>query len=362
MDVLVYSALNEQAALKKEVAEKNQCLIDLKENKGEGTGGGGGVDNSLACAKAWLAADGGNEKAMWLCPGDTTKWTVWEGTGWTGEVKVCDTSSYYRCNASCTWTVPSGTTSMRVQMWGAGGGANKPPCCCGHTPFGSTGAYSSVIVPVQAGWTYTLCAGCAYCCYGFTTTGHRRWRGQCSYIQGCHFCNFCVDGGRGSMGNWMADYGMFCTCKIAYYTGNEGYEFCNQGTDWCSNGQQLTSEIDYVAGAGIHGSLIDMDEPTAENVVYGIRGIWPKVCYDGNHYGYDVHPPTPGFLTGSDAVETTCCVQYTSGTCCGCQCSAWQTSCMRVPGAGGWGSHAMGGSNSLYGDVGKMGMVWICYK
>ncbi len=361
MDVLVYSALNEQAALKKEIAEKQQCLFDLKANASAGSGGSG-ADNSVACAKAWLDPASNNEKAMWLCPGDTTKWTVWEGTGWTGEVKVCDTSGYYRCNSSCTWTVPTGATSMRVQMWGAGGGANKPPCCCGHTPFGSTGAYASVIVPVTEGWTYTLCAGCAYCCYGFTTTGHRRWRGQCSYIQGCHFCNFCVDGGRGSLGNWMADYGHFCTCRIAYYTGNEGYEFCNQGTDWCSGGQSLTSEIEYVAGAGIHGTLNDIAEPTAENVVYGIRGIWPKQCWDGNHYGYEVHAPVPGFVTGSNAIDTQCCVQYTSGNCCGCQCSAWQTSCLRLPGAGGWGSHAMGGGNSLYGDVGKMGMVWICYK
>ena len=361
MDVLVYSALNEQAALKKEIAEKQQCLFDLKANASAGSGGGG-ADNSVACAKAWLAADRGNEKAMWLCPGDTTKSTLCEASGSSGEVKGWDPRGYFRCIRASTWTVPTGATSMRVQMWGAGGGANKPPCCCGHTPFGSTGAYASVIVPVTEGWTYTLCAGCAYCCYGFTTTGHRRWRGQCSYIQGCHFCNFCVDGGRGSMGNWMADYGHFCTCRIAYYTGNEGYEFCNQGTDWCSGGQSLTSEIDYVAGAGIHGTLNDIAEPTAENVVYGIRGIWPKQCWDGNHYGYEVHAPVPGFVTGSNAIDTQCCVQYTSGNCCGCQCSAWQTSCLRLPGAGGWGSHAMGGGNSLYGDVGKMGMVWICYK
>ena len=356
MDVLVYSALNEQAALKKEIAGKQECLFNIKADKA-GAGGGGGADNSVACAKAWLDPATNNEKAMWLCPGDTTKWTVWEGTGWTGEVKVCDASGTYRCNASCNWTVPAGTTSMRVQMWGAGGGSNKPPCCCGHTPFGSTGAYSSVIVPVEAGWTYTLCAGCAYCCYGFTTTGHRRWYGQCSYIQGCHFCNYCVDGGRGSLGNWMADYGHFCTCRIAYYTGNEGYNFCNQGTDWCANGQQLTNEIDYVAGAGIHGRINDIDDPKAENVVYGIRGIWPKQCWDSNLYGYEVHAPVYGYID-----STQCCTQYTSGTCCGCQCSAWNTACLRVPGAGGWGSHAMGGSNSLYGDVGKFGMVWICYK
>ena len=359
MDVLVYSALNEQAALKKEIAEKTKCLFDLKADK-SASGGGSSSGSAEECAKAWLKADCGNEKIHHACPGDTTKWTIWEGSGWTGELKVCDASGYYRCGASCSWTVPSGVTKMRVQMWGAGGGANKPPCCCGHTPFGSTAAYSSTIVPVTAGWTYTLCAGCAYCCYGYTTTGHRRFRGQCSYIQGCRFCNYCVDGGQGSMGNWMANYGSRCTCRIHFHTNGNGMQFCNQGTDWCNGGsQQLTDEIDYVSGAGIHGALMDIEEPTAENVVYGIRGIWPKQCWDSNHYGYEISQPIPGIATPADGI---CCVQYTSGTCCGCQCSAWNKDCLRFPGAGGWGSHAMGGSNGLYGDVGKFGMVWICYK
>ena len=49
MDVLVYSALNEQAALKKEIHEKQQCLFDLKQNAS--AGGGAGEDASAeGCA------------------------------------------------------------------------------------------------------------------------------------------------------------------------------------------------------------------------------------------------------------------------------------------------------------------------
>ena len=86
-------------------------------------------------------------------------------TGATGSVKVCDASGYYRCGASCTWTVPAGVTCAQFQLWGPGGGS-MAPCCCGLQPFGSTGAYATAIMPVTAGNVYTLCAGCAQCCTG----------------------------------------------------------------------------------------------------------------------------------------------------------------------------------------------------
>tara|TARA_B100000686_G_C16791838_1_gene979247 strand:- start:502 stop:1578 length:1077 start_codon:yes stop_codon:yes gene_type:complete len=358
MDVLIYSALNEQAALKKDIAEKQKCLFDLKLNAKDPAAAGGASGDPVECAKAWLGSTG-NEKAHWFCPDDTSLWTIYTGGGWTGEVEVCDTSGYYRCGASCTWTVPSGVTKARFQIWGAGGGANKPPCCCGHTVFGSTGAYASVIIPVESGWTYTLCAGCAYCCYGYTTENHRRWSGHCSYVQGCKLCNFCASGGQGSMGTWMSMIGTPCTCRYQYYTNGNGMRFCNNGADWCWDGENSQGEVMYIAGAGYHGNIKDIENPTAENVVYGLRGIWPRNCWDGNHYGYEIHAPV---WDGTQAYESKCCVQYTSGNCCGCQCSAWAMNCLRMPGAGGWGSHAMGGGNGLYGDSGKFGKVHVCYS
>ena len=49
MDVLVYSALNEQSSLKKQIAEKQKELFDLKAN----TSGGGAGSYEEAPAEAW---------------------------------------------------------------------------------------------------------------------------------------------------------------------------------------------------------------------------------------------------------------------------------------------------------------------
>ena len=357
MDVLVYSALNEQAALKKEIAEKQSCLFDLKQNASSGSAGGGCASG---CAAAWLT-DGatGGERYLWSCPGDTTKWNIWEGEGWTGGMKVCDAQGYYRCGSACTWTVPAGATKARFQLWGAGGGANKAPCCCGHTPFGSTGAYASVIIPVTAGWNYQICGGCAYCCYGYTTSGSNRWSGCPSYVQGCKLCWFCADGGSGSLGTWMGHYGNCTPYRVrAYNAPNNGYCNCNTGGDWCNSNSHNSGHLKMVQGAGYHGSIWDIEEPTLENVIYGLRGIWPEICYDSNHYGYDIHAPIYGFES-----STQCCEQMTSGNCCGHQRAAWNgNGCLRYPGAGGWASHAMGGGNGLCGDSGKFGMVCVSWQ
>jgi len=355
MDVLVYSALNEQAALKKEVAEKQACLFDLKQNA---SAGGGESGSAESCAKAWLnREDGKGEKAHWKDPADTSLWKVWEGEGWTGGLKVCDGTGYYRCNCSCNWTVPSGVTKARFQLWGAGGGANRGPCCCAHTPFGSTGAYASVIIPVTAGWTYCMCTGCAYCCYAYSSSGSHRINGCQTWVNGCHFCNFCADGGQGSLGTWMSMRGNYCVCRVASAQNDQcGGQICYNGGDWCFTGPNF-GEICNVPGSHTSGTLCDITCPTFENVIYGIRGIWSSMCFNSDHYGWEMHPPVYGFETA-----TRCCPCYTSGNCCGYACSAWQNSCLRYPGAGGFASHAMGGGTSHCGDSGKFGMVCVSWK
>ncbi len=373
MDVLVYSALNEQAALKKEIHEKQQCLFDLKKNILE-TGGGGGaaaVDGFAEhCAKAWFDETSNQfEKKMWRCPGEmSTLFKPYEGqaTGefaWTDGITICDASGTWRCGSDCTWTVPSGATKARFQLWGSGGGANKAPCCCGHTPFGSTGAYASVVIPVTSGWAYTLCGGCAYCCYAYTTSGSNRWSGCPSYVQGCHLNNFCADGGQGPLGTWNAMRGNYCTCRLSAIThDSEGAYICNYGGDWCYTGASFNC-IPYVSGAGYHGSICEIESPTYENVIYGLRGTWPMQCWDGNHYGWEQHAPIWGGTGSTWMAETICCGSFSSGTCCGYNCGAWTgNGCLKYPGAGGWGSHAMGGSNALCGDSGKFGMVCVSWR
>ena len=57
MDVLVYSALNEQSSLKKQTAAKRKELYDLKQN----ASAGGASGDSDGIAKAWLTE---HEKAL----------------------------------------------------------------------------------------------------------------------------------------------------------------------------------------------------------------------------------------------------------------------------------------------------------
>ncbi len=125
-------------------------------------GGGGGGGGANADAIAVVDASSMLQANQWCrIP---TGWGE-DGLGsWTNGFKVCDTSGYYRCGSSCTWTVPGGTTCVRFQIWGSGGGTSESRCCM-HTMPGDTGAYASVIMPVTSGSSYTMCGGCAYCCY-----------------------------------------------------------------------------------------------------------------------------------------------------------------------------------------------------
>ena len=110
--------------------------------------------------------------------------TAPETGSFTQGFKVCDTSGYFRCGCNCTWTVPGGTTCVRFQIWGAGGGTTESRCCM-HTMPGTTGAYASVIMPTTSGSSFTMCAGCAYCCYA-GSDGYNQQRGETSYLSLIH--------------------------------------------------------------------------------------------------------------------------------------------------------------------------------
>ena len=352
MDVLVYSALNEQAALKKEIAERQQCLFDLKANTGGA--GGGAAGDPVTMAKEWLES---GEKEHWACPEDTSKWKIYEGTGWTGGLKVCDTSGYYRCGKNCTWTVPSGVTQARFQIWGAGGGSGTS-CCCGGSPNGGSGAYASVIIPVSPGDTYTLCAGCAYCCY--TERAQMTADGSASYVQGNNLNNFCAEGGESSI---------FCEVKtrqqMAANSGSycmyAGSCICNSGSDYCSNSTET-------GGLGRCNDCRNHYQSTAScktfygtstggSGVYGLPGQFSYFRYQHGAYNPTFrHPGVYGFPTTS-----CCCQQNMSNENAGCCYQACSCSIMRLPGAGAWGYTTCGGDTSGCSDVGRMGMVCVSY-
>ena len=356
MDVLVYSALNEQSSLKKQVAAKQKELFDLKANQGSGEAAGDPDD----MAKSWLSGSDSVEKYLQICPEDTDKWAcIYGGADWTGELLVRNNDGYYRCGCQCTWTVPSGATKARFQLWGAGGGANHPGRCCGYTLFGSTGAYLSVIIPVSSGNQFSICSGCAYCCWAESWSGAQRLRGCPSYVTGPGLCYLCAEGGDGGHGMY---HGMRLGKQNPCYApclnnpgANMDFRTCYYGSSMCRNSGQTGGFFDYVAGAGYYGTTA-VSNPTAENIIYGIRGIWNKWCIHDNTYGCFHAAPVYGFETSSKCVQS-----FDSNTCCG---GGWraQNGYLQIPGAGGWMSHAMGGCVSFCGDQGRFGMVCVQYQ
>jgi len=348
MDVLAYSAFNQQVALNQQIVTKTSCLATKCAEVATIQATLAGLSAATIC---WVQCI---EPCLLRRPFEGYSGGCWAQipglTGASQGFKVCDTSAQFNCGRCCQWTVPSGVTRARFQLWGAGGHPGGAPCCCGDAPFGSTGAYASVIIPVTAGNTYTLCAGCAFCCFASSTSGAQRIPGCPSYVTGTGLNNFCANGGQGSLGTWMAAYGAPTTCYLGFVNCT-GQSICNGGGNTCFNGC-AGALLCYIPGASYFGTTTSATSPS---IVYGIRGMWPVKCFATNNYGYECHPPIYGFESISQ-----CNPSWSSGTCCGYNCRA-AAGFLQIPGAGGWPSHAMGGSNGLVSDMGKMGMVCVTY-
>ena len=113
----------------------------------------------------------------------------------------------------CQITVPANVNCIQIDMWAAGGnswGAN----CCGGSHFGHTGGFVSIVMPTCSGWNYTLCAGCAYCCYPSHSGGAQN--GCQSYVTGTGLTNFCAEGGQGD-GKVMNKEHNHCTSYAQFF-------------------------------------------------------------------------------------------------------------------------------------------------
>ena len=344
-DVLTYNALAEvNQELKAEIAA---LTVGITSASG---GGGGGVDNTDNIAI--MGGAGAPNAGMWC----QIPKVAAAGGAWTNGFKVCDTTSYKRCGSSCTWTVPGGATCARFQVWGSGGGSGSG-CCCGGSPAGGSGAYASVIMPVTAGQSYTLCGGCAYCCY--TERAQMTQPGCPSYVQGQGLTNFCAEGGESSI---------FCESKTRGLIGvNQGSYcmwmglcICNTGTDYCQSEQET-------GGVGHPNQYKDMNWQATANCktffgsgpsgteVWGIPGQYSYSQYDyGSNEFCMWQPGIYGYPT-----ESCCCwcMNNENSGCCFQAC----TGRMCLPGGGAWAYSTCGGDNSGCADVGRMGMVCVSY-
>ena len=353
-DVLTYNALAEiNQELRAENVGLGSAIIEAGGSLGGGGGGGGAaseVNQDNIDIVKWAGSP--NFGLSCLIPKVPAS-----GASWTSGFKVCDTTSYFRCGNSCNWTVPSGVTCARFQIWGAGGGS-ATGCCCGGSPNGGSGAYASVIIPVSPGDTYTLCAGCAYCCYN--ERAQMTADGNASYVQGNNLNNFCAEGGESSI---------WCEVKtrqqIAAQAGSycmyAGSCICNSGSDYCSNSTET-------GGLGRCNDCRNHYQSTAScktfygtstggSGVYGLPGQFSYFRYQHGAYNPTFrHPGVYGFPTTS-----CCCQQNMSNENAGCCYQACSCAIMRVPGAGAWGYTTCGGDTNGCADVGRMGMVCVSY-
>jgi hypothetical protein len=311
---------------------------------------------------------------------------IWQaiptGESWTAGFKVCDTSEYFRCGSTCSWTVPAGVTCARFQIWGAGASSGAAGCC-GGAPFGGSGAYASVVMPVTAGDTYILCGGCAFCCYG-TWNAQSNQNGCQSFVTGTGLTNFCADGGIGNLCTQSTDRNVYYrqgTCATSPmpdpgYTGYLGYCLCGSGSSWCHDGYSTPYNYNgcLTCGAGFmsnphlmyqseHSSALAYGSASS-GTVYGIRGSYPEICLNLHcACGYVKNVPIYGFESSSQ-----CCFCRNGGTSCGGNyCSASATfgaviPSLLIPGSGGYAMQVAGGCLSICGDAGRMGMVCVSYK
>ena len=279
IDVLTYNALQEvNQELKAEITQ----LTDDIATASSGGGGGGASPNADAIE---VVEHSSMLQANQWCriPDKHTDNTV----SFTNGFKVCDDTGHYTCGRNCTWTVPSGVTKARFQLWGAGGGANNPSRCCGFTFYGSTAAYASVIIPVTAGSQYTICSGCAYCCFGAPWAGAPRNPGCPSYVQGTGLCYFCAMGGDGGMGTYFGTRvpsQNHCYVPCLNNATNTSMTTCEASGSVCFQGGCSGGFYPYISGANYYGTT-NLANPTSENIIYGIRGMWNKWCVHSNNYG-----------------------------------------------------------------------------
>jgi len=287
----------------------------------------------------------------------------WESSGWqllplledpTDCLCVYDDSSgYFRCGANCTWTVPNDASKVQFQIWGAGAGSNGARCC-GGSPFGATGAYATVIIDAVPGCEYTLCAGCATCCYA--EYGSNSGCSGDSYVTGYGLSNFCAEGGNSRISCPMCLLHSDTCCRWrAEGQPCAGPCICGSGSWYCFDNSCATcGEIPWIVDTnrGYYGSA-DSGE------VFGLPSIFSsKSCLNDNNYGYHIHPPQIG-PCHTEQSGSCSCQDFTSSTCGGCCCQACD-GCREFPGGGGTAVHVMSGCCRC-GDAGRAGMVRVTW-
>ncbi len=366
-DVLTFNAIQEvNQELREQIAEVKAKIVEL--GGGPQPGGGGGYSGPLTELQRKIQYGFKQNPHYFGCliPKQPE-----EGGDFNNGFCVCNGSgNYWRCGCNCTWTVPSGVTCARFQIWGPGSSSGSS-CCCGVGMPGTSGAYASVIMPVTAGSNYTLCAGCAYCCYGCWNNVQR---GGDSYVQGPGISNFCVNGGDNCYCRMVKDYGIcmglsctynqFWCCQFMGLCPTAQNDLCmcdgipqsNYGYGRSHNRMQCP--IIYNSEVKFYGTPDD-----AENVkVYGYNGMYSQFYVRDGMGWIPKYPPVYGWAgcwdNGMCSCEQEGCCIWNSGC-----CRKAENGYRYVPSHPGSISVKCGGhTNDPFGDAGRMGFVCVSWK
>jgi hypothetical protein len=284
-------------------------------------------------------------------------------------LKVCASGDSWKCGvgATCTWTVPSGATRVKFQVWGAGMGSN-PGCCCGGDAGAHTGAYSEITMDATPGESYTVCAGCS--CQRWCCSNSVPGEGCMSGVVGPGICCLMSDGAHcynancGSMNSMRCCFGYSACQRFQQpYCTTSGPCWCGYG-EYCYDNSCSTCGVIPVYpaccdNASCYCSCACSDRNPTHELANGHRGIHGGACLDTNNYGAHIRPPVINADTGKLFCDGCWCAYFDSGTCCGgCNGTSWNSH----PGLGGIHTHVMGGTTNHKGDTGKGGMVQISWN
>jgi hypothetical protein len=247
-------------------------------------------------------------------------------------------NSYGCC---CLWTVPSGVTFAQFQLWGPGGGISSV-CCCSLSPWGSSGSYTLAGFPVVAGCQYTLCAGCAQCCYASQTTPP-----QCGIPTAVTGYNItCLQSNAQCYYTCIYNYAQ-CACvgvNIACFWSNLCCQYSNYmytvNGGYCISSSACVSSDYSFSPVGQPCACVGTAVGIPCVYAYGIPGMFGRVCLCGGlASGFTNPPPVFGYTSCTNTIRAT----ISSSTCAGCSNTS---TCCFIPGMGSTLSFLAGGSDA----------------
>jgi hypothetical protein len=306
---------------------------------------------------------------------------------WTTHVGETEASA--KLNAARNiWTVPTGVSLAKFEIWGAGGGG-AGASCCQQGISGGSGAYAYKEISVTPGDRYVLCLGdysefcCTNRCYG-SAMSQGCLAKQTGYkvptvsVKGNNLSNFCAEGGNPGVTAFCPAYHMHGREPGAGGVGERACCcYCWTVCDMYLGGptgqyRTLDSDNDIMRCACYYG---------ADGGVRGARGYLKTSCCNvnanANACGIKYGIPYPGGLwEKSDRGYRGGVIEVAANFCCHCCAPSGQQQCIAAsslnhfPQDGGHETslRGLGGASaqvsdgpSCCGSRGGPSAVWISY-